>query len=314
MYRIHTEGLVKKGIIGIKEETEMAGVNKKRQVICFSIHKGGVGKTESTCAFAQVLGMAGYRCLIIDLDCQKNTTRIFGAESDVSFVNYQDLLLAELEKEEIRKYCKKTKFQGVDIIPATSELFGIEDILFTAATKYSLKEVLSCFKANVDLLRKQYDYILMDTHPDLGRLNKCAIAASDLVLCPMNTDARSMDALNDQVDFIRSVNTTMLTEQTQIGVFFARIKERTTVSKTFLDSAKTGLRDLYIPFPISECQPAAKAAAMRAPLFDIYPKCKTAVDYIRLVVCLGLIDKKHVQNVIAYRGKQSEAWIMGKEE
>jgi len=46
--------------------------------ITFMNFKGGVGKTTSVCTMAELLGLAGYHVLIIDLDPQSNTSRMFG--------------------------------------------------------------------------------------------------------------------------------------------------------------------------------------------------------------------------------------------
>ncbi len=49
--------------------------------IAFVNHKGGVGKTACSMAFAECLHAQGKRTLLIDLDQQMNATQIAGINS-----------------------------------------------------------------------------------------------------------------------------------------------------------------------------------------------------------------------------------------
>ena len=46
------------------------------QRIIFALQKGGVGKSTSTVAVAEILAAAGYKVLVVDFDSQGNATKM----------------------------------------------------------------------------------------------------------------------------------------------------------------------------------------------------------------------------------------------
>ena len=59
------------------------------EVISFINEKGGVGKSTSAITIAQILAISGYNVLLIDLDPQMNTTKMFGQTDEVLDINYE---------------------------------------------------------------------------------------------------------------------------------------------------------------------------------------------------------------------------------
>ena len=66
-----------------KEEASMEGAAKHKGIaICIANNKGGVGKTTSTAAFADLLSKRGKHVLVIDADPQGNLSGRFGYSAD----------------------------------------------------------------------------------------------------------------------------------------------------------------------------------------------------------------------------------------
>ena len=53
------------------------------EVISLINEKGGVGKSSSAITIAQILSISGYSILLIDLDPQMNTSKMFGKSEEV---------------------------------------------------------------------------------------------------------------------------------------------------------------------------------------------------------------------------------------
>ena len=69
--------------------------------------------------------------------------------------------------------------EGMDLIPSNQLLAGMDMSLFTVDdSEKVLKEYL-------DLLKDEYDYILIDCMPSLGMLTINALSAADSVLIPV---------------------------------------------------------------------------------------------------------------------------------
>lgn len=274
-------------------------MKKKASVIAFAINKGGVGKTTSSLAVSQVLAICGYKVLFLDLDAQRNATRHLGAELDIRNVSFTDLLIDGIEKEDIMGMVRETNFKGISIIPATGELYDIEMKLIKTILQFSEKDVLVCLRDNLEHIKDEFDYIIIDSSPSLGYLNKCIVAATDKVISPIESDSYSLDALNSQSDFIQSVNMICETNTVFEGAFLNRITQNTNLTKAYREGLKEsfGNDKFYIDSPIRTCNKVKEAAAELEPLFSYAPKCTTAIDYIRLTITMGLIDKKHFQTL-----------------
>ena len=69
--------------------------------------------------------------------------------------------------------------EGVDIIPTTIELSGMEISLVNAMSR---EQTLKLYLSD---LKKDYDYILIDCMPSLGMLTINALAVADSVIVPV---------------------------------------------------------------------------------------------------------------------------------
>ena len=61
------------------------------EVISLINEKGGVGKSTSAITIAQILAISEYNVLLIDLDPQMNTTKMFGQAEANPDINYEHL-------------------------------------------------------------------------------------------------------------------------------------------------------------------------------------------------------------------------------
>jgi chromosome partitioning protein len=73
--------------------------------------------------------------------------------------------------------------EGVDLIPANMELSGLEVSLANVMSREMI------LKEYVDMIRDDYDYILIDCMPSLGVMTINALVAADrvLILCRRRT-------------------------------------------------------------------------------------------------------------------------------
>ena len=122
---------------------------KKREMRIISVfnQKGGVGKTTTVVNLASALGFNRKKVLVIDIDPQGNSTSGLGVE-DTDITIY-DVLTHE---KDINDTIQKTKSKNVDIIPANSDLCGLEIELLSVDKKECLLQ--SQLMNTVNLIRK----------------------------------------------------------------------------------------------------------------------------------------------------------------
>lgn len=149
-------------------------------ITVFSNLKGGVGKTTTAVHFAQYACREGNRVLLVDLDPQASATTIFGYIPDLDIPADGTILEAmEDDREAIRKAIRKTYWHGLDLIPANLDLQNAEYLLpGQDRFQYRLRQAL-------DLVKDDYDVIVVDVPPALGALAINAILSADLLVCPI---------------------------------------------------------------------------------------------------------------------------------
>ena len=152
--------------------------------------KGGCSKTTTSINIA--VGLAkDNKVLLIDLDPQGNSSKRF-------FNNYLELngICELMRKEKSYEECiHHTRFDNLDIIPAKKNLFVLKKEMLYAShgiQQLRLKNVL-------DPIKKDYDYIIIDNHPDIDLLISNALVCSDMVIIPVNPDADSVE-LSDSIE------------------------------------------------------------------------------------------------------------------
>lgn len=136
------------------------------RVILIGAAKGGVGKSVSAYNLAYSLANEGKRVLTVDFDSQANLSTCFGIEDTAAVpVTIWHLMMNCMEDEELpdaSEYIRNRN--GVAFIPS-SMVLSVADarLRLEMGAERMLAEIL-------EPLKRDYDYIIIDTCPVLGAL------------------------------------------------------------------------------------------------------------------------------------------------
>ena len=174
--------------------------NSKPITIAISNLKGGVGKTETSVDLAKKIAIEGMRSLLLDFDAQGTATLISSGLIPDLELRYEDTITNTLlnDPSEIKKIILKTNFDGFDIIPANLAIQDC-DLLLPNEKENKVDKLGSPFRRllqALELIKEQYDVILIDCGPNLGMLTLNAILACDGLLIPIPP------SMNDYSSFI----------------------------------------------------------------------------------------------------------------
>ena len=154
------------------------------EVVAVANQKGGVGKTTTTENLAVVLGQAGRRILVVDVDPQFALTRHLARDRYSSLeATMVDVLAPVGEgRVEVKDVILRDVQPGVDLLPTTRELRRRELGLVGELRR---EGILAGALAPV---RDDYDFVLIDCPPNLGLLTVNALYAADRVLAPVSAE------------------------------------------------------------------------------------------------------------------------------
>lgn len=155
--------------------------------------KGGVGKTTTTISLGGLLADQGKRVLLIDTDPHASLSYYFGIESEDQELSVYDLFVQVSTKEQILQSLCPTKYPNIDILPAVMSLATLDRSL---GAKGGMGLVLKKAIAKID---GEYDYVLLDCPPVLGVLMVNALAASDRIIVPVQTEFLALKGLDRMI-------------------------------------------------------------------------------------------------------------------
>jgi chromosome partitioning protein len=171
-------------------------------------NKGGVGKTTTTINLAAAMSRKGLKVLVIDLDSQANTTYAAGLmkfdtedEDNLKDSNVYNIIFYP-KSNYIHDVALKGSFTypEVDVIPAHINLIWQENALIDQeSSKFQLVKKL-------ELVKDDYDVVLIDTPPSLNLYARIALIACDYLIIPSDLKPFANEGLRNVRNFIEQID------------------------------------------------------------------------------------------------------------
>ena len=245
------------------------------RVIAVTNQKGGVAKTTTTVNLSSALAEAGKRVLVIDMDPQGNTTTGLGVNKILVERSSYDLLIDDDPMVDVCKV-KLEWFDSFYLIPSNINLAGAEIELAT------LPDAFRLLKEQLDQIRDQYDYILIDCPPSLSVLTLNALTAADSVLIPLQCEYYAIEGVSDLMKTVDKVRDN-LNEYLQVeGILFTMFDARTNLSREVIENVKANMGTLTLETVIPVNVRLAESPSYGMPI-NIYDKKSAGAEaYNRL--------------------------------
>ena len=205
------------------------------KVISIENEKGGVGKSTTTVNLASCFGLAGYKVLVIDLSSQANSTKTLLANRTV--FHHQEIknsihgLLTGQKGLTIEKAIRATREENVFLIPGHHLMKRAElEIMPLMDSHRALKRLAR------DIQELEYDFIVVDTPPEIQFIKQMAAMAADMVIIPVLPSEYALDGIEGMVIDLAQV-AKMRGENLEIRILLCQTENdiETTYAKKLLD-------------------------------------------------------------------------------
>ena len=155
-----------------------------------------------------------------------------GVDKDEQENTVYELLLGETNIEDC---ILKLDFDGLSLIPSNVNLAGAEiELIGIEEKEYILKN-------QVEKVKNDYDYIIVDCPPSLNMLTINAMTTANTVLVPIQCEYYALEGLSQLMHTIELVQERLNPELEMEGVVFTMYDARTNLSLQVVENVKNNL-------------------------------------------------------------------------
>ena len=178
-------------------------------VMTYANFKGGVGKTTNSVMTAYELAKKGYKTLVCDLDPQANATqllrRTYGLQNNQKGLKIGSTMMVALSNENINEAIVKI-MDNLYLLPSYSDFTEYPDFLelkYPAIEDNYKEKRIAYFKQQLDKVKDDYDFVIVDVPPTLSIYTDSAVYASNEVIIVLQTQQRSLDGAEAFFEYLQ---------------------------------------------------------------------------------------------------------------
>ena len=230
------------------------------KTVAFHLQKGGVGKTTISGTLACQSALEGHKTLVIDCDPQGNLSSWF---------------LKDPPKYELSDVLQGRCYVGNAIVAAPElenlcilPTFGIGGTLKNYS-ETKLAEEPFILQDLVKEVSEEYEHIILDLSPGLGRLERSALIASDEIVTPMTPEVFSLDGLEIFIDELAKLKKNMRAAVKHNKIIINSYDERIKQHRDIFSAAESSGRFLVYRIPVDPLFRKAQEAGRIPQLYKV---------------------------------------------
>ncbi|MBZ0287431.1 MAG: AAA family ATPase [Anaerolineae bacterium] len=242
------------------------------QVVAIANQKGGVGKTTTAINLSACMAAAGKRVLLIDFDPQGNATSGLGLnKNELEYTVYDSLI----DGVPLREVVVPTMMDRLHLAPANRQLVGAEVELVQVAGRNHR------FRAIIETVRNEYEYIYVDCPPSLSLLTVNALAAADGVIITLQCEYYALEGLSELLQTVKLIRDNLNPSLKVEGVLLT-MYQHTNLSNQVMEDVRSHFGDKVFQTTIPRNVTLSEAPSHGKPVIFYDLKSPGAKAYLAL--------------------------------
>lgn len=238
--------------------------------------KGGVGKSSIAVNLAAISAARGQRTLVVDLDPQCNSSHYLMGDDYMELSPtvrdfFEQTLSYQVKPTEPAHFIHKTRYENLDMLPASYNLGDLQSKLESKHKIYKLRDALNKLEA-------EYDAVFIDTPPAFNFFTLSALVAAERCLIPFDCDEFARQAL---YSLLANVQETQMDHNEDLkieGIVVNQFQPRATLPQAIVDEL------LNDDLPVLNAKVSASVKMKEShnegiPLIHLAPKHKLTLEF-----------------------------------
>ncbi|MFN3859989.1 MAG: ParA family protein [Roseateles sp.] len=241
--------------------------------------KGGVGKSTITSNLAAIAAAQGRRVLVIDLDCQGNTTRYLLGEAanderTGSAEFFESTLKFSVRARPVSDFVSETPWEGLHLMAASPALDELHGKLESRYKIYKLRDALLPLEGG-------YDEIWIDTPPALNFYTRSALIAAQGCLIPFDCDDFSRRALYGLLESVQEMQADHAPELHVEGIVVNQFQARAALPQRVVQELLDEGLPVLSPY-LSASVKVKESHELSRPMIHLDPRHKLTQELVAL--------------------------------
>ena len=231
--------------------------------LAYANQKGGVGKSTMTLQTAFYASSKNLKVLVVDMDGQGNTSAKLAGRQTIEELLPSITRSYQLFNADLEKVTPITCSQGIDLIPAKindHDLYGQESV--------SMSKVLAPTK-NLETIAGNYDLVIIDCPPSLGRLLTAGLIMADKVIMPLQVSGFAIDGVGGLFQVIETLKRSGKRNLEVAGILINSYNARSKQHKKAAEELRGKAGDLVMDSIISNRSPIDQATNEAKPIWKV---------------------------------------------